>query len=117
MYARVTYHYHYHISLIDFRCHVRDGEGRGSEIKPQTPPLSLPLSLSPSHTTRHHTTPCTFAAGFYHSLALQRDGSIACWGDNDFGEAPTREHDEEYEVDDYATLSANFPFMTDVHIM
>ena len=57
------------------------------------------------------------AAGEFHSLALRRDGSIACWGDNEYGQAPTPEDDEEDEVDDYATLSANFPFMTDVHII
>ena len=57
------------------------------------------------------------AAGSYHSLALQRDGNIACWGDNDDGQAPTPEHDEEYGEDEYATLSAKFPFMTDVHIL
>ena len=57
------------------------------------------------------------AAGEFHSLALQRDGSIACWGRNDEGQAPTPEDDEEYGEDDYATLSANFPFMTDVHIL
>ena len=51
------------------------------------------------------------AAGAYHSLAIRRDGSIACWGDNEDGQAPTPEDD------DYATLSANFPFMTDVHIL
>ena len=51
------------------------------------------------------------AAGDSHSLALQRNGSIACWGNNEFGQAPTPEDD------DYATLSANFPFMTDVHIL
>ena len=28
------------------------------------------------------------AAGDFHSLALRRDGSIACWGRNDHGEAP-----------------------------
>ena len=51
------------------------------------------------------------AAGANHSLAIRRDGSIACWGDNEDGQAPTPEDD------DYATLSANFPFMTDVHIL
>ena len=51
------------------------------------------------------------AAGYAHSLALRRDGSIACWGLNGNGQAPTPEDD------DYATLSANFPFMTDVHIL
>ena len=56
-------------------------------------------------------------AGAHHSLALQRDGSIACWGDNEYGQAPTPEDDELYDEDDYATLSANFPFMTDVHIL
>ena len=53
----------------------------------------------------------TLAWGLYHSLAIRPDGSIACWGDNDNGEAPTPEDD------DYATLSANFPLMTDVHIL
>ena len=57
------------------------------------------------------------AAGEFHSLALRRDGSIACWGDNEYGQAPTPEDDELYDEDDYATLSANFPFMTDVHIL
>ena len=57
------------------------------------------------------------AAGANHSLALRRDGSIACWGRNDDGQAPTPEHDEEYGEDEYATLSAKFPFMTDVHIL
>ena len=28
------------------------------------------------------------AAGLSHSLALRRDGTIACWGDNNFGLAP-----------------------------
>ena len=50
------------------------------------------------------------AAGDNHSLAIRRDGSIACWGDNEFGQAPTPEDD------DYAPLSANLSFMTDVHI-
>ena len=27
-------------------------------------------------------------AGNGHSLALRRDGSVACWGDNDDGQAP-----------------------------
>ena len=57
------------------------------------------------------------AAGLAHSLALRRDGGIACWGSNDDGQAPTPEDDEFYGEDDYATLSANFPFMTDVHIL
>ena len=57
------------------------------------------------------------AAGHFHSLALQRDGSIACWGRNYDGQAPTPENDEEDGEDNYATLSANFPFMTDVHIL
>ena len=56
-------------------------------------------------------------AGEYHSLALRRDGSIGCWGYNGDGRAPTSEDDEMYDEDDYATLSANFPFMTDVHIL
>ena len=57
------------------------------------------------------------AAGSIHSLALRRDGTVACWGRNVYGEAPTPEHDEEYGEDEYATLSAKFPFMTDVHIL
>ncbi len=28
------------------------------------------------------------AAGCDHSLAVRADGSVACWGDNDDGEAP-----------------------------
>ena len=28
------------------------------------------------------------SAGHSHSLALRADGSVACWGDNDNGEAP-----------------------------
>ena len=51
------------------------------------------------------------AAGAAHSLAIRRDGSIACWGYNDDGQAPTPQDN------DYATLSASFPFMTDVHIL
>ena len=27
-------------------------------------------------------------AGVFHSLALRRDGSIACWGRNDYRQAP-----------------------------
>ena len=29
------------------------------------------------------------SAGYYHSLALRADGSVACWGWNDSGQAPT----------------------------
>ena len=29
------------------------------------------------------------AAGYYHSLALRADGSVACWGWNGDGQAPT----------------------------
>ena len=29
------------------------------------------------------------SAGYRHSLALRADGSVACWGVNEFGEAPT----------------------------
>ena len=28
------------------------------------------------------------ASGYFHSLAIRHDGSIACWGRNEFGEAP-----------------------------
>ena len=28
------------------------------------------------------------AAGEGHSLALRRDGSVACWGDSTYGQAP-----------------------------
>ena len=28
------------------------------------------------------------SAGYRHSLALRADGSVACWGDNDDGQAP-----------------------------
>ena len=28
------------------------------------------------------------AAVYEHSLAIRRDGSVACWGSNDFGQAP-----------------------------
>ena len=32
--------------------------------------------------------PCTVAAGTFHSLGLRPDGSVACWGRNDDGQAP-----------------------------
>ena len=36
------------------------------------------------------------ASGYYHSLAIRHDGSVACWGRNEFGEAPPDGVDGEF---------------------
>ena len=34
----------------------------------------------------------TIAAGTYHSMGLREDGTVQCWGSNNFGQAPQEVH-------------------------
>jgi alpha-tubulin suppressor-like RCC1 family protein len=50
----------------------------------------LPSSIGPiSLTTASGVIATQISVGFYHSCALLSDGSVKCWGDNEFGQLGT----------------------------
>ena len=48
------------------------------------------LRLEEERARLARSIPRTIAGGAYHSLALRRDGGVACWGCNDYGQAPPK---------------------------
>ena len=72
-----------------------------AEPTPDSPPTEDTASATPEHVASVPLGSEVVSAGGYHNCGVKRDGSVECWGNNEYGQAMP-------PAGEFATISAGF---------